>query len=75
MIELGTVIKSYDFPGRTDCYIIGSVVDISKGRITAKVIRAISQGKLYQFPDTEFSTYPQGTGMFDDEWTRVEIVG
>lgn len=75
MIELGTVIKSYDFPGRTDCYIIGSVVDTSKGLITAKVIRAISEGKLYQFPDSEFTTLPQGEGLFDDKWNRVEIVG
>lgn len=75
MIQVGEVIKSYDFPNRTDCYIVGQVTAVSNGRIIAKVVRAVSEGKEYKFPDTEFATVEQGLGMFDDMFTRVVVIG
>ena len=74
-VTIGSIIKSFDFQRRTDCYIVGQVTAISNGRIVAKVIRAVSQEKEYKFPDTEFSTYQQGMGMFDDSWQRIEVIG
>jgi hypothetical protein len=74
-VTVGDVIKSYDFQRRTDCYILGQVVSVKNDVIVAKVIRAVSQSKEYKFPDTEFSTYQQGTGMFDDTWQRIEVIG
>jgi hypothetical protein len=74
-VRIGDIIKSYDFPGMTDCYILGQVTAISNGRIVAKVVRAVSEDKEYKFPDTEFATYEQGLGMFDDEWQRVVVIG
>jgi hypothetical protein len=74
-VTVGDIIKSYDFQRRTDCYILGQVKSVKDGVIVAKVIRAVSQEKEYKFPDTEFSTYQQGMGMFDDSWQRVVVVG
>lgn len=74
-VTIGSIIKSFDFQRRTDCYILGQVTSISNGRIVAKVIRAVSQEKEYKFPDTEFATFEQGLGMFDDTWQRVVVVG
>jgi hypothetical protein len=54
---------------------LGQVKSVKDGVIVAKVIRAVSQEKEYKFPDTEFSTYQQGMGMFDDSWQRVVVVG
>ncbi len=74
-VTVGDVIKSYDFQRRTDCYILGQVKSIKDGVIVAKVIRAVSQEKEYKFPDTEFATFEQGLGMFDDTWQRIVVVG
>ena len=74
-VTIGSIIKSFDFQRRTDCYIVGQVTAISNGRIVAKVIRAVSQEKEYKFPDTEFTTLEQGLGMLDDTFTRVVVIG
>jgi len=74
-VKVNDVIKSFDFLGRDDCYIVGQVKSVDKGLIVAKVIRAVSEGKDYNFPDTEFSTYEQGLGMFDDSFNRVVVLG
>jgi hypothetical protein len=74
-VTVGDIIKSYDFQRRTDCYILGQVKSVKDGVIVAKVIRAVSQEKEYKFPDTEFATYEQGLGMFDDTWQRIVVVG
>ena len=74
-VTVGDIIKSYDFQRRTDCYILGQVKSVKDGVIVAKVIRAVSQEKEYKFPDTEFATFEQGLGMFDDTWQRIVVVG
>ena len=74
-VTVGDIIKSYDFQRRTDCYILGQVKSVKDGVIVAKVIRAVSQEKEYKFPDTEFATFEQGLGMFDDTWQRIVVIG
>lgn len=74
-VTVNDVIKSFDFPGRTDCYLVGQVTSVKDGLIIAEVIRSVSEGKDYNFPDTEFSTYEQGLGMFDDSFNRVVVLG
>jgi len=74
-VTIGSIIKSFDFQRKTDCYIVGQVTSVSNGRIVAKVISAVSQEKEYKFPDTEFTTLEQGLGMFDNSWQRVVVVG
>jgi hypothetical protein len=48
---------------------------VKNGLIVANVIRAVSEGKAYNFPDTKFSTYEQGQGLFDDKFNRVVVIG
>jgi hypothetical protein len=74
-VNAGDIIKSFDFRSRTDCYIVGQVKSINNNVIIATVIRAVSEGKEYNFLDTEFSTLEQGHGIFDDEFTRIETIG
>jgi hypothetical protein len=74
-VQVGDIIKSFDFPGRSDCYIIGTVVEVKNTVITSRVIKAVSGGKLYQFLDSEFTTLVQGAGLMDDTFDRVVIVG
>jgi len=75
MIQVGDIIKSYDFSNRTDCYVIGHVNHIANDMIHATVVKAVSLGETYRFPDTEFCTPVLGLGMFDDLWTRIEVIG
>ena len=75
MIKVGDVIKSYDFRSHTNCYIIGQVIEIKDGLIHSSVIKSVSLGETYQFPDTKFCTPVLGQGMFDDLWTRIEVIG
>lgn len=74
-VQVGDIIKSFDFPGRSDCYIIGTVIEVKNTVITSRVIKAVSEGKMYLFPDCEFSTLVQGAGLMDDTFERVVIVG
>jgi hypothetical protein len=74
-VQIGDIIKSFDFPNRTDCYIVGQVKSVKQGVIVATVIRAISESKEYKFLDTEFATVEQGLGMFDDKFERVVVLG
>jgi len=75
--EVGQTIKSLDFPGRTDCYIIGKIIGIdeSKGLYECEVIEAISEGEIYEFPQPRFYT-PYTPHPFDDifEGGRIQEV-
>jgi hypothetical protein len=74
-VRIGDVIKSYDFPNMLDCYIIGQVVNVEKNYITAKVIKAVSESKEYDLQSATFKTPVQGSGMFDDKFERVVVLG
>jgi hypothetical protein len=45
--EIGDVIKSMDFPSRTDCYMIGEITAIDKRteRLTLTTMEIVSEGK------------------------------
>jgi len=68
--EVGQKIKSFDFPGRSDCYIVGTITNINenKGILTCDVVEAISEGKEYEFPDDKFITSLH-KDIFDDLFT------
>ena len=76
-MQVGSIIKSFDFPGNLNCYIIGEVTDINGEEITCRTIRQVFDSKALQlesFNET-FRTYAQGTGMFDDKFERVVLIG
>ena len=75
-VKVGDIIKSYDFPGRTDCYITGKVIKIieNESMLLAEVISAISEDKPYNFPDRIFKTALPGSCLFDDVFERIVII-
>lgn len=75
MINVGDVIKSYDFPGMTDCYLIGKVIDVTEHTITAKIIKAVSENKEYDIGSATFKTSVQGSGLLDDRFERIVVIG
>ena len=83
-VDVGSVVKSLDFPSTTDCYYVGLVVGISKMDSTfrAKTIKRVWQGKIDKGFSSDFFTAPlPGQHMFEDEWidarrehARVQVV-
>lgn len=79
-MQVGDIVKSYDFHGRTDCYMLGRVVSISKlhGDFRAEYLGRVFAGNVDKKFKTDFFTAPlQGNAMFDEvfpDFQRVEVV-
>ena len=44
-MKVGTLIKSYDFPGNLNCYMIGEVTAVNGIEISCRTIRQVFQGR------------------------------
>lgn len=76
-MQVGTIIKSYDFPGNLNCYIVGTVTDISGDFITCNTIKQVSDGRallLEPFNNT-FRTVAQGCAFMDHTFQRIVEIG
>lgn len=76
-MQVGTIIKSYDFPGNLNCYIVGTVTKIDGDFITCDTIKQVFDGKalLMETFNNTFRTVAQGSGMFDDKFQRIVEIG
>ena len=78
-IEVGSIIKSLDFPHLTDCYMIGRVASYENGVIECETIKQVSEGK--ELPISEFNkvfrTTEPGTHFMDQMFKepRIQVVG
>lgn len=77
MMQVGSVIKSYDFPGNINCYMLGTVTKLDGIEITCETIKQVFDGKAQEITEfnKEFRTVAQGNGMFDNKFERVVVVG
>ena len=78
-VEVGSVVKSLDFPSTTDCYYVGVVVSINKadGTFRAKTIKRVWQDGIgCLLPDEVFTAFLPGRHSLDDYWidARVQVV-
>ena len=75
-MQVGSIIKSFDFPGNLNCYMVGTVTALDGDFITCETIKQVFDGKalpLEEFNKT-FRTVAQGQGMFDDKFNRVVVI-
>lgn len=73
-IKIGSVIKSYDFYGNTECYLIGEVTEINGTVLVCKTLKQVFNN-LEEAPTNDvFQTVIQGEGLMDDKYIRVELV-
>lgn len=73
-VQVGDVIRSLDFPGRFDCYMIGLVVDADKEKIRCRGIARVWSGQSERL-DREFTTVQPGMHFMDRSHPgRVEVV-
>jgi hypothetical protein len=77
-MQVGDIVKSYDFPGNTDCYMVGKVVSISQqfGDFRAKFVKRVWLGKNDTKFKTDYFTAPlQGNSFGDSSFERVVVIG
>jgi len=77
-MKIGDIVKSLDFNGIDNCYMVGTVVGVFKstGTFRAKFIKRVWQGEVDKKFKTDYFTAPlQGTSFMDsDESPRVIVV-
>ncbi len=75
---VGDIIKSFDFAGHTEHYMIGEVVEINDSQmLICRSIKQVVSGMAVEaekMPAT-FRTPQMGQCMMDSKWERVIIVG
>lgn len=67
-MQVGSIVKSLDFNGIGDCYMIGKVVAIQgDGTFRAEFIKRVWQGAEDRKFKTDYFTAPlQGNSIFDN---------
>ena len=79
MLNIGDVVKSYDFNGIDSCYMVGKVVGVFKsdGTFRAKFIKRVWENKEDKKFTTDYFTAPlQGNAFMDNPATpRIVVIG
>lgn len=75
-LKIGDIVKSLDFNGIDNCYMVGTVVSVSKefGDFRAKFIKRVWQGEVDKKFKTDFFTAPLQGNMFTDSANAPRIV-
>ena len=78
-MRVGDIVKSFDFVGIDDCFMVGKVVGVfeSDGTFRAQFIKRVWQGAEDQKFKTDYFTAPlQGEHFMDRaEFPRVVVIG
>ena len=76
-MKIGDIVKSYDFPGNTECYMVGQVVGVFKfdGTFRAKFIKRVWLGENDKKFKTDYFTAPlQGKAFMDEKFQRIVVI-
>ena len=76
-MQVGDIVKSLDFNGIDNCYMVGVVVGVHEmGTFRARFIKRVWEGVVDSKFKTDFFTAPQqGQHMFDnDAMPRVSVI-
>lgn len=78
-MKTGDIIKSFDFHGRTDCYMIGEVVGVEDQLVEFKTIKRVVENRSADTGVGRICKAPmQGYSLFDDmypDFVRISVVG
>lgn len=76
-MKVGNIIKAYDFPGVTDCYMVGQVRELDGDYIVCDTHEIVFEGEssVVKGSTHRFRTVKQGCMMFDSKFERVVVVG
>lgn len=80
-MRVGNIVKSYDFPDRKDCFIIGEVtsVNVIQNTINLRAAIRVIEGKIKEI-NVASNNYNgivySGKGIFGTDYSKmVEVVG
>jgi len=74
-LKVGDIVKSLDFNGIDDCYMVGEVVGVHyDGSFRAKFMRRVWQGKIDTKFKTDYFTAPQQGEHFLDRSDSPRVV-
>ena len=76
MLKVGDIVKSLDFNGVDNCYMVGKVVSVSEqfGDFRAEFIKRVWQGEVDKKFKTDFFTAPLQGNQFMDNANAPRIV-
>ncbi len=76
-MEIGNIIKSFDFPGNLNCYMVGTVTKVEGDFISCNTIKQVFDGKALQLEEFNktFRVVKQGCNFMDEKFQRVVLVG
>ena len=70
----GDIIKAYDFPGNTECYMVGRVVNTDRDYIYCTMIKEVFGGEIRTDHDDSFRTPKQGFSFGDESFQRIVVI-
>jgi hypothetical protein len=77
-LKAGDIVKSFDFNGIEDCYMVGKVVSVSNhfGDFRAEFIKRVWEGNEDTRFKTDFFTAPLQGNLFTDteHFPRIVVV-
>lgn len=76
-MQVGTVIKAFDFPDNVSCYMVGEVTAFDDCMIYCRTVRQVVGGKDKEINDFNkiFRTFQQGQCWFDSSFQRIVEIG
>lgn len=80
-MQVGDIVKSFDFVGNSECYFVGEVIALLDYGFRAKTIKQVVQGKVkdIELGRNDYFTAPFLGNSFMDEFAgdfkRVEVIG
>lgn len=80
-MQVGDIVKSFDFVGNSECYFVGEVIALLDYGFRAKTIKQVVQGKVkdIELGRNDYFTAPFLGNSFMDEFAgdfvRVQVVG
>lgn len=76
VVQVGDIVKSLDFNGVEDCYMMGKVVSVSEqfGDFRAEFVKRVWQGVEDKKFKTDYFTAPLQGELFTDNFREPRII-
>lgn len=80
-MNVGDIVKSYDFHGNTECYFIGEVIALMDYGFRAKTLKCVRSNEAVEIVmgrNDYFQAPFNGNSMFDEfspDFQRIQVIG
>ena len=75
-VNVGDIVKSFDFNGNSSCYIIGEVTNINNELLEIRAIKRVFEDMPAKAASETYTVPMQGSAFMDnDAFQRVVVLG